>query len=162
MTKKAFTIVEVLLACTIFTVILSCGISVIAMMTRTLYDGQTESENRSNLSELTYYLSREIQSAKDIEISDGGKILKIEEQGHEGYNLVYSFVKSHPTDYLAFKSKKLIDVKYEGSFFDFEDGCVVVRIAALKNSTGENQIPKTVSIKCAPRSLCDIAKEEED
>ena len=77
--KKAFTLPEVLLACSMLAVISLCAVTVIAMMSDSLFTGQIESENRSNLSETVFYLTREIQSAEGVRISDGGKKLEIKE-----------------------------------------------------------------------------------
>ena len=77
--KKGFTLPEMLLACTMLAVITLSSISVIAMMSGSLFTSQIESENRLSLSETVFYLTREIQSAESVKISDSGKKLEIKQ-----------------------------------------------------------------------------------
>lgn len=149
MKKKAFTLVEVLIASLIMSYIGLACISQIQLMSNTLYDGQTESTNRSKLNEEVFYITREIQSAEEIEMSD--KLLKIRETGHEDFNLVYEIKEDYPTDGLYLNSMKLIDISYEESTFVKDENTVIVRIAAVKNSTEPNQAPKMMEIKAVPR-----------
>ena len=149
MRKKAFTLVEVLVASLIMSYIGLACISQIQLMSNTLYDGQTESTNRSKLNEEVFYITREIQSAEEIEMSD--KLLQIRETGHEDFNLVYEIKEDYPTDGLYLNGMKLIDISYEESTFVKDENTVIVRIAAVKNSTEPNQAPKMMEIKAVPR-----------
>ena len=54
MKKKAFTLLEVLFASSIFSMILVIGLSVISMMSSSLYDGQTEETNRSEFNDIIF------------------------------------------------------------------------------------------------------------
>ncbi|MBQ6908256.1 MAG: prepilin-type N-terminal cleavage/methylation domain-containing protein [Clostridia bacterium] len=149
MKKKAFTLVEVLIASLIMSYIGLACISQIQLMSNTLYDGQTESTNRSKLNEEVFYITREIQSAEEIEMSD--KLLKIREMGHEDFNLEYEIRKDYPTDGLYLNSMKLIDICYEESYFEKDENTVIIHLATVKNSTEPNQIPKVLEIKAVPR-----------
>ena len=100
MKKKAFTLLEVLFASSIFSMILVIGLSVISMMSSSLYDGQTEETNRSEFNDIIFYLTREIQSAEKIKIEDDGKTVKIKQHGTDGYNMRYSWVDDYPAGYM--------------------------------------------------------------
>ena len=149
MKKKAFTVIELLLATTIFSFIFIIGFSQVYMMSETLYTTQTESTNRDSLSEVVFFLTREIQSAEKIKISP--KKLELCVGGNDGYNLCYEFAEDYPTDTLSFKGKKMISVEYDESSFSKSGNDVVVKIATVKNNVDTNQIPKVMEVKITPR-----------
>ena len=149
--KRAFTLPETLLAGMLLSMIFTIGLSQASLVSKTLYAGQTETANRSDLNEIIFYITREIQSAEDIRISDDGKILEIKEFGRDDYSLVYSFEEGYPTDYLAFKDKKMIDVMYEQSGFELEGGVIKITFAVLKNSVDANQRPDIITVRVSPR-----------
>lgn len=130
------------------------GLSAVTLISWTLFTGQTEGTNRTTLNETVYYITREVQSAEGIRISDGGKCLEIKERGSSGYNLKYSIVESYPADYLAFKDKRLIDIDADESEFLFEDGLLKLNLGTVKNDIEENQRKRDFEISVLPRSNC--------
>ena len=152
--KSAFTIVETLFSGTIFGMLAVIGLSAVTLISWTLFTGQMEMTNRTNLNETVYFITREVQSAEGIKISDDGKCLEIKERGSSGYNIKYSIVESYPADYLAFKDKRLIDVDADESEFLFEDGLLKVSLGTVKNDTEENQRKKDFELMVLPRSNC--------
>ncbi len=148
--KKSFTLPETLIACMILSMIAAIGISQISLVSGILYAGQTETSNRSELSEIIFFMTREIRSAEDIRISEDGKTIEIKETGRDGYNLVYSFVKGYPTDYLAFKGKKMIDADHTESGFETDGGYIKITFAVLKNSVDVNQRPDIITVSVMP------------
>ena len=130
------------------------GLSAVTFISWTLFTGQTEGTNRTTLNETVYYITREVQSAEGIRISDGGKCLEIKERGSSGYNLKYSIVESYPADYLAFKDKRLIDIDADESEFLFEDGLLKLNLGTVKNDVEENQRKRDFEISVLPRSNC--------
>ena len=130
------------------------GLSAVTLISWTLFTGQMEMTNRTNLNETVYFITREVQSAEGIKISDDGKCLEIKERGSSGYNIKYSIVESYPADYLAFKDKRLIDVDADESEFLFEDGLLKVSLGTVKNDTEENQRKKDFELMVLPRSNC--------
>ena len=151
--KKAFTIVEMLFAGMVLSMIFAAGISQILLVSGTLYAGQTETTNRSDFNEIVYYLTREIQSAEGIRICEDGKKLEIKEAGRDDYNLVYAFENDYPTDYLMFKDKKMIDVEYDQSKFEFDGDSVKITFAVVKNSVDVNQRPELMTVTVTPRTI---------
>lgn len=158
MKKKAFTLVETLFAGSICSMIMVIGLSVISMMTSSLYDGQIEETNRSEFNDIIFYLTREIQSAEAIKIEDEGKRILIKQHGAGGYDLDYAFVEDYPTDYLSFDGKKMIDIDYDESRFCIDGDCVKAEISVLKNSVEPGQKGKKMSLEIRPR--CDAMMEE--
>ena len=75
--KSAYTIIEMLFSSTIFGMLAVIGLSAVTLISWTLFTGQTEGTNRTTLNETVYYITREVQSAEGIRISDGGKCLEI-------------------------------------------------------------------------------------
>ena len=153
--KRAFTIVETLFSSTIFGMLAVIGLSSVVLISWTLFTGQTEATNRSTLNETVYFITREVQSAEGIRITDDGKCLEIKERGSSGYNLKYSIVDSYPTDYLAFKDRRLIDIDAEESEFILEDGLLKISLGAVKNDVETNQRNKDFEIVVLPRSNCE-------
>lgn len=152
--KSAYTIIEMLFSSTIFGMLAVIGLSTVTLISWTLFTGQTEGTNRTTLNETVYYITREVQSAEGIRISDGGKCLEIKERGSSGYNLKYSIVESYPADYLAFKDKRLIDIDADESEFLFEDGLLKLNLGTVKNDVEENQRKRDFEISVLPRSNC--------
>ena len=152
MKKKGFTLVEVLFASGIFSMILVMGLSVVSMMSAAMFDGQTEETNRSDFNDVVFYLSREIQSAEKVRIEDSGKKIKIKQHGSAGYTLEYSFVNDYPVGYLLFNNKKIIAVDFNESRFYFGDGCINAEISVVKNDTGYEQKGRIMTLKAMPRS----------
>lgn len=152
MGKKAFTLVEVLFASGILSMVITIGISVLFLMNSTLYDGQIESTNRSNLNDMIYYMTREIQSAEGIKISGDGKTLKIKQRGGDDYSLIYKITDNYPVDYLSFKDKRLIDLDYAASGFAYEGGRVKVTLAIYKNNVKASRISQEFGFEVYPRS----------
>ncbi len=150
--KEAFMLTETLISSGIFSMIALIGISVISLITFTLFSGQTESTNRSNLNETIFYLTREVQSAEGIRITEDGKCLEIKGRGRSGYNLKYSISEGYPSDYLAFNNKRLFDIDAETSRFCFENGLLRIELGTVKNNIEVNQreMPFVVTVK--PRS----------
>ena len=152
--KRAFTLVETLMSSGIFGMIAVIGLSVISLMTWTLFSGQIESTNRSSLDETVYYITREIQSAEKIKITDGGKTLQIKERGSSGYNLKYSITEGYPSDYLAFGDRRMIDISANESCFTYENGILEVELKTVKNNIETNQRRKPFSVSVRPRCEC--------
>lgn len=152
--KKAFTIVETLFSSTIFGMLAVIGLSAVSLISWSLFTGQTETTNRTTLNETVYFITREVQSAEGIKISEGGKCLEIKERGSSGYNLKYSIVESYPADYLAFKDKRLLDIDAQESEFVFDDGLLKLCLGTVKNDTETNQRKKNFIISVFPRSDC--------
>ena len=152
--KSAYTIIEILFSSTIFGMLAVIGLSAVTLISWTLFTGQTEGTNRTTLNETVYYITREVQSAEGIRISDDGKCLEIKERGSSGYNLKYSIVESYPADYLAFKDKRLIDIDADESEFLFEDGLLKLNLGTVKNDVEENQRKRDFEISILPRSNC--------
>lgn len=151
MKKRGFTVVEVLIASGIFAFIVTLGMAMIALMSGTLFTGQIESTNRSDLNDTVYYITREIQSAEGIKIENGGKKLSIKQSGDDGYRLVYELKEDYPTDALCFQGKKLMDVSYTESSFYAEGNSIYITLAVLKNDTEPDQSPKIVKLCVTPR-----------
>lgn len=152
--KQAFSIVETLFSSTIFGMLAVIGLSAVTLISWSLFTGQTEVTNRTTLNETVYYITREVQSAEGIRITDDGKGLEIKERGNSGYNLKYSIVESYPADYLAFREKRLLDIDAEKSEFIFEDGLLKLNLGTVKNSVETNQRTKAIEISILPRSNC--------
>jgi len=152
--KKAFTIVETLFSSAVFGMLALIGLSAVALISWTLFTGQTEGTNRTTLNETIYFITREVQSAEGIKISEDGKCLEIKERGSSGYNLKYSIVESYPADYLAFKDKRLLDIDAEDSIFLFEDDLLKLSLDTVKNDVEVNQRKKNFEISILPRSSC--------
>lgn len=150
--KKCFTVVEVLIASSILLVVITAGASLLLLINTLLYDSQTESSNRTNLNDVIFYLTREIQSAEGVTISSDRKEMKIKQRGSEDYSLVYTLTENYPVDYLAFKGKRLIDIEYDGSGFFFENKSITIALQILKNNTQLRQIPQEICFEVAPRS----------
>ena len=150
--KKAFTLIETMMSSGIFGMIAIIGISIISLITFTLFSGQVESSNRSSLNETIFYITREVQSAESVRITAGGKCLEIKERGQGGYNLKYSIVESYPADYLAFGDKRLFDLDADTSRFSYENGSLKIEIGAVKNNVETNQRQKPFVITVTPRS----------
>lgn len=150
--KKGFTLPEMLLACTMLAVITLSSISVIAMMSGSLFTSQIESENRLSLSETIFYLTREIQSAEGVKISESGKKLEIKEHGSGEFSLCYEIKEDYPTGQLAFKNKKMLDIDFNESKFESTDGKVIITLSVLENSTDVNQRGKEMNIEAVPRA----------
>lgn len=150
--KRGFTMPEMLLACTILAVITLSAVSVMGMMTGSLFTSQIESENRTSLSETVFYLTREIQSAEGVRISDAGKKLEIKEGGSGEFNLCYEIKDEYPAGILAFKDKRMLDVNFADSNFEAVDGKVMITLSVVKNNTDVNQRGKPVVIEAVPRA----------
>lgn len=148
--KKAFTLVEVLIASSILSFILLVGISIMVLINTTLYDGQIESSNRINLTDNIYYITREIQSAEKIIVSD--KTLKIKQLGSSGFSLEYTLTDDHPFGKLNFKGKKMLDLDYSKSKFSVNGNSIKIELAILKNNLDFKQNPQIVVFDVTPRS----------
>ena len=157
--KRAFTPVETLMSAGIFGMLMVMGISIAALVTWLLFTGQTESVNRSDLSETVYYITREIQSAEAVKISGSGKVIEIKERGSSGYNLKYSLVEHYPVDYLAFKDKRLLDIDADNSRIYAENGTIKIRLCIVKNNVETQQQGKLIEINVKPR--CEFYEEAE-
>lgn len=152
--KHAFTLVETLMSSTIFGMLAVIGLSAVVLISWSLFTGQTEGTNRTTLNETMYFITREVQSAEGIRISENGKCLEIKERGSSGYKLKYSIVKSYPVDYLAFKDKRLIDIDADESSFSFEDETLKLSLGTVKNDVETDQRQSKFEISILPRSNC--------
>ena len=157
--KKAFTLPEILIACTILSVITLSAVIVMGMMSGSLFTSQIESKNRTNLSETVFYITREIQSAEGIKISESGKKLEIKPHGSSTYSLCYKIKEGYPTGNISFKDKKMLDVDFDESSFESTDRKVVINLSVLENSTDVNQRGKTMVIEAVPRAEAVIVVE---
>jgi len=148
--KKAFTLVEVLIASSILSFVLLVGISIMVLINTTLYDGQIESSNRINLTDNIYYITREIQSAEKIIVSD--KTLKIKQLGSSGFSLEYTLTDDYPFGKLNFKGKRMLDLDYSKSKFSLNGNSIKIELAILRNNLDFKQNPQIVVFDVTPRS----------
>ena len=142
MRKKAFTLIETLIASLILSMIGIICVSQIQLMSYTLYDSQKESSDRSSLNEFIFYITREIESAERLKVSADSKTLKIQETGYDDFNLVYSVNEGYPKDELLLNGTKILDIDYENSSF-LKDGSMVI-ISVSENG-------RTIMVKASPR-----------
>ena len=147
--KRAFTIVEVLIASSILSFILLVGISIMALISTTLYDGQIESSNRISLTDNIYYITREIQTAEKIIVKD--KTLKIKQLGSSDFSLEYTITDGYPFGNLDFKGKKMLDLEYSKSKFGLNGKSIKIELAILKNNMDFKQQPQIVVLDVTPR-----------
>ena len=150
--KKAFTLIEILIAFGIMSMILIAGITVMQMMTQTLYDGQTESRNRINLTDNIYYMTREIQSAESVQVSADCKVLKIKQRGSSGYGMEYSIINGAPVGSLDFNSKPMLHLNYEQSKFELSGNMVKVTLAIYKTNLDYKAKSKIIIFEASPRN----------
>lgn len=155
MIKKGFTLVEVMIASTIMAMILLVGIGIISAVNRTIFDGQTETRGRTNLSDNIYYLTRELQSAEAVLVSADGKLLKIKQLGSSDYSLIYEIRKDYPVSAFCFKDKKMFAIDYDKSQFNIDGTSIVLTLAILKSETAPNQTPQVTKFYVTPR--CETA-----
>jgi prepilin-type N-terminal cleavage/methylation domain-containing protein len=159
--RNAFTLVEVLLASSILAIVLMVGLSVMMLCVNTLYDGQIESKNRINLMDNLYYITREIQSAEAIKVSNDSKVLKIKQFGSSDYSLVYSITKKYPTSEFCFKEKKMFDIAYEASNFIVDGNKIKLYLSVYKNNLDLKTVPKIIEFEITPRSTNVMIEEGE-
>lgn len=150
--KQAFTVIETIFAGGISAMIITIGMSVIGLMTFSLYTGQLENTYRSDLNSCIFYLSREIQSAETVIISDSGKKIEIKQHG-SGKNIEYTFKEGYPTGFLEYEGKKLIAVKYDDCLFSLSNNKVKIDIAIVGNNIEATQRPRLLSYEFLPRSI---------
>ena len=125
----------------ILAMVFTVGIAILFLVSSTVYDGQIETNQRNNLYENIYYITREIQSAEGIKISADSKTLSIKQRGSSDYSLIYKIMQEYPVDYLSFKSKKILFLNYTKSNFSFDGNCVKINLAIVKNGVRVNQVP---------------------
>ncbi len=151
MKRKGFTIIEILVATAVMSIVLLAGISVMKLMTAALYDGQTESRGRISLTDNIYYMTREIQSAESIQVSADLKTLKIRQRGGT-YNVEYTIVHGVPAGCLNFKTKPMLYLDYDQSRFEIEEGKVKITLAIYKTNLDYKEKPKVIVLEVLPRS----------
>ncbi|MDD4700531.1 MAG: hypothetical protein PHV07_09845 [Oscillospiraceae bacterium] len=159
MKRKAFTLPEILISGCIMTFVMLIGIGIMGAVSKTVFNGQTESKNRISFSDNIYYLSREIQSAEKIKISYDKKILQIKQQGSSNY-LKYEIKNDTPTSFLSFQGKKMFNVDYDKSSFDKNGMSVIVTLSVLKNDRESKQTPQPEVVHITPRSGNSIVEVE--
>ena len=157
--KKAFTLPEILIACTLISFIGLAAVNVMGMMSGSLFTSQIENENRTSLSETVFYLTREIQSAEAVKISNEGKKLEIKQHGSSTYTFCYEIKEEYPTGKLVFKDKKMLDVSFGNSKFESDGKKIKVTLSVLENNTDVNQIGKVMHIEAVPRAEAVITLE---
>jgi len=150
--KTAFTFIETIFAGGISAMIITIGMSVIGLMTFSLYTGQLENTYRSDLNSCIFYLSREIQSAESVIISDSGKKIEIKQHGN-GKEIEYSFKEDYPMGFLEYEGKKIIAVKYDDCLFSLSNNKVKIDIVIVGNNIEANQRPRILSYEFIPRSV---------
>ena len=106
-----------------------------------------------------FYLTREIQSAEGVRISESGKKIEIKQNGSSEYSMCYEIKEDYPTDKLTFKNKKMIDVVFAESKFEHIDGKIIVTLSVVKNSTDVNQRGKIMRFEAVPRTEAVISCE---
>ncbi len=152
MRKKCFTVVEVLMASGIFSFIIIIGMGIASLMSSSLFTGQVESTNRSELNSTIFYITREIQSAEGVKIEESGKKLSIKKRGSSDYSLCYEICDDYPVGTLSYKGKRLLDLNYGESQFSYSGDAVLIEWTVMKNNTDVNQISRKVELTVTPRS----------
>lgn len=149
--KRAFTLVEVMFSAGILTMVVGIAVSVLLLINKLLYDGQSENVNRENLSGTIYYLTREIQSAESVQI-EGGKNIRIKPRGDSGYTLEYAITEHYPVAFLAFKGKRLLDIDYENSSFSHDGNLIKIALSVYQNDTEVRQNARKIQFEIFPRN----------
>lgn len=157
--KNGFTLPEMLFACTMLAVITLSSVLAIKVTSHLLFTGQTETENRTNLSETLFYLTREIQSAEVVRISKSGKKLEIKLHGSSRYNICYEIKSGYPNGALYFKEKRLLDINYESSKFEITGGRIMITFSVVNNNTDVNSRGKNMITEAVPRTEAVIINE---
>ena len=150
--KKAFTLVEVLVASSVMSVVMLAGISIMVLISSTLFKGQIEGRNRVNLNDNLYYITREIQSAQSVKVDIDGKTLKIMQLGGSAYSLEYSIQQNNVSGELHFNGKRMLDVDYGSSKFSINGNAIKVELALLKNNLDKRYISQPIAFEVMPRA----------
>lgn len=162
MRKTGFTLVEMLIASSIISMVCLIGISIISTVSTTIYSGQTEMSGRISLSDNVYFLTRELQSAEAVLVSADGKRIKIKQRGSSDYSLEYEIKNEYPVGYFTFKGKSMFAVDYESSVFVIDEKSISVELALLKDSITPNQMPQITSFYVTPRSETVVLEVENE
>lgn len=160
MKKRAFTLVEVLVSSLSVSLILTVCLALMRTSSVTLTGEFINADNRSAVEENVSYMTREIQSAESIRISNGGKEMSIRkvgtDEGADGnnYTIKYEIRDGSPCGGLYITSggsseKKLMDVDYnDSSFSNNKDSIEIGFNSDNVTMSGSNiTIPKTRYIK---------------
>ena len=141
-TKSAFTIVEVLVATISISLIISLCCAMMATMSNTVVSEYNNVDNRDSLYDNLSYITREIQSAEAVKLSNGGKKISIRQKGtdFDEYTVNYEIKDGEPFGglYISGKSggegKKIMDLDYAGSSFSANSGTEYVNFTSYDNS----------------------------
>lgn len=148
--KKGFTIIELIISIAVSCSVVAVILSVSYIITHTLYTGQISMQSRSDISYYMFYLTREIQSAEKIKISD--KRLQIMQAGDSDYTLDYKIVENGEFDELVLNNKKIAVINYDESIFSEDDGIIKINLAVLDNNVDYNGIERMVTFSVSPRT----------
>lgn len=148
--KKGFTIIELIISIAVSCSVVAVILSVSYIITHTLYTGQISMQSRSDISYYMFYLTREIQSAEKIKISD--KRLQIMQAGDSDYTLDYKIVENSEFDELVLNNKKIAVINYDESIFSEDDGIIKINLAVLDNNVDYNGIERMVTFSVSPRT----------
>lgn len=120
--KHGFTISEMLVVMSIITVIIGAAVVLARSTGHGLYTGQVEMSNRTKLEDNIYYLAKDIESAKEIGISDDYKTLKIRQEidavndTDDNYPSVYTM----ENDAFNYNDSKMFDLNVDADTSTFE------------------------------------------
>lgn len=158
MYNKGFTLME-----TIISLVILAAITLIIMpltyeTTHMVYTSQIEVQERNDISYYIFYLTREIQSAEKIKISD--KELQIMQTGDNDYTLKYCIKENGEFDELYLNDKKLAVVDYDKCFFKTNDKCITVALAVPENNIDYGSIQRMITFSVFPRKDKVIVQEE--
>lgn len=148
--KRGFTIIELIISLAVFGSVLAIILSVTYAMAHTLYTGQIEMQSRSDVSYYMFYLTREIQSAEKIKVSD--KRLQIMQAGDSYYTLDYKLNEKGEFDELVLNGKKIAVINYDDSNFSKNANLIKIKLAVLENNVDYNGNQRIITFSASPRA----------
>lgn len=141
--KAAFTITEVLVATISISLIITMCCAMMSTMSSTVVSEYNNVDNRDALYSNLSYITREIQSAEAVKLSNGGKKISIRQKGtdFDEYTVNYEIKDGEPFGglYISGRSggdgKKIMDLDYTGSSFSANSGTEYVNFSSYDSST---------------------------
>lgn len=161
MNNRGFTLIEALFVLFLLSIVLMLGFNLLKVNNEYAFKGAKGFVNRAHYMDFLYTIFQEIQMAREVEISSGGKELRILLPGEDDFG-VYTITDNH----LTYEGENILSIKGDMSYFSkvYDDAgnelssCVGINLNIERATKGRGVRDLTFKTVINVRNMIDVSE----
>lgn len=149
--KHAFTLAELTIVMIVIPMMILSAVSLLLAASDFAYTTQVESSNIHGTYDNIYCITREIQSAEYISVSDNGKKLEVRQKGMADID-IYEIKENEAGGHLEYNNQDILYINSSQSSFRVDGRNIKITLSVISDDIIHRQNQKNIEFTVVPRS----------